>query len=90
MSRTKIKKFVKAPLGERVQRHRTERHGKPQVMRKRTVKTDEITGKIIIVHEWVPVPAEGVSRRVARGSTTPGGNRNVVPDSKPKPIKGGK
>lgn len=72
------------PLVGRVQRKRAERHGKPQVMRKRTVKTDEQTGQIVIVHEWVPVPDEGVMRRVAQGSTNRYGQKNVVPGAKPK------
>lgn len=74
-----------APLVDRTQRRRAERHGKPQVMRKRSVKQDE-TGKVIVVMEWVPVPETGYTRRVAVRSTIERGARNVLPD---KPKTGG-
>jgi hypothetical protein len=80
MSRSKIKNFTSAPLAERVQRRRAERHGKPQVMRRRSVK--EVNGKVTVVWEWVPVPTDGVARKVAARPTTRAGQRNVVPEKK--------
>jgi hypothetical protein len=84
MSKVHKPSGISKSLGSSVQRKRAERHGKPQVMRKRTVKTDEATGKIVVVHEWVPLPDDGATRRVASGPTNNYGKKQNVVERKGK------
>jgi len=85
-------KITKQPLVLKIQRVRTERHGKPVTERKRFVVTDPVTNLVTIVWRQVPV-TEARERKVPAGSTVASGERNVVVSSKKKalpPDKGGK
>lgn len=88
MSRRKLQKFESAPLVDKHQRRRASRHGQPHVTRVRTVKT--VNDKVTVVYEERPYPSEGVTRRVAAHSTTPGGLENKPENMAPKGKGGAK